>query len=65
MHHLMLLYPKVVMVLIFTENWVHTEVLLFSRFETIETNPDIILGNDFARVGILKNQLYSEVIVKY
>jgi len=30
-------------------------VLLFSRFETIETNPDIILGNDFARVGILKN----------
>ena len=30
-------------------------VLLFSRYETIETNPDIILGNDFARVGILKN----------
>lgn len=30
-------------------------VLLYSRFETLETNPDVILGNDFARVGILKN----------
>lgn len=30
-------------------------VLLYSRFETLESNPDIILGNDFARVGILKN----------
>jgi hypothetical protein len=30
-------------------------VLLYSRFETLESNPDIILGNDFARVGIIKN----------
>jgi hypothetical protein len=30
-------------------------VLLYSRYETLESNPDIILGNDFARVGILKN----------
>jgi hypothetical protein len=30
-------------------------VLLYSRFETLESNPDIILGNDFARVGIMKN----------
>lgn len=30
-------------------------VLLYSRFETLESNPDIILGNDFARVGILRN----------
>ena len=30
-------------------------VLLYSRYETQESNPDIILGNDFARVGILKN----------
>ena len=29
--------------------------LLYSRFETLETNPDIIEGNDFARVGIIKN----------
>ena len=31
------------------------KVLLYSRYETLESNPDIILGNDFARVGILKN----------
>lgn len=30
-------------------------VLLYSRFETIEENPDIITGNDFARVGIIRN----------
>jgi len=30
-------------------------VLLYSRFETLESNPDIILGNDFARVGVIKN----------
>jgi hypothetical protein len=30
-------------------------VLLYSRFETIENNPDIIVGNDFARIGIIKN----------
>lgn len=30
-------------------------VLLYSRFETLESNPDIILGNDFARVGVMKN----------
>ena len=29
--------------------------LLYSRFETLETNPDIIEGNDFARVGLIKN----------
>jgi hypothetical protein len=30
-------------------------VLLYSRYETLDSNPDIILGNDFARVGILRN----------
>jgi len=30
-------------------------VLLYSRFETLDSNPDIILGNDFARVGVIKN----------
>jgi hypothetical protein len=30
-------------------------VLLYSRFETLETNPDVILGNDFSRVGIIRN----------
>lgn len=30
-------------------------VLLYSRFETLESNPDIITGNDFARVGIIRN----------
>lgn len=30
-------------------------VLLYSRYETLESNPDIILGNDFARVGVMKN----------
>lgn len=28
---------------------------MYSRYETLESNPDIILGNDFARVGIIKN----------
>ena len=40
-------------------------VLLFSRYETIETNPDIILGNDFARVGILKNPTIPNSKLKY
>jgi hypothetical protein len=31
------------------------KVLLYSRYETLESNPDIILGNDFARIGIIKN----------
>jgi len=30
-------------------------VLLYSRYETLDNNPDVILGNDFARVGIIKN----------
>ncbi len=30
-------------------------VLIYSRYSTDETNPDIIVGNDFARVGIIKN----------
>jgi hypothetical protein len=30
-------------------------VLLYARYETLESNPDIIINNDFARVGILKN----------
>jgi hypothetical protein len=30
-------------------------VLLYSRFETLDSNPDIILGNDFARVGVMRN----------
>jgi hypothetical protein len=30
-------------------------VLLYSRYETLEDNPDVILNNDFARVGILRN----------
>lgn len=30
-------------------------VLIYSRYITDETNPDVILGNDFARVGIVKN----------
>lgn len=30
-------------------------VLLYSRFETQETNPDVIEGNDFPRIGVLKN----------
>jgi len=30
-------------------------VLLYTRFSTDETNPDTIIGNDFARIGILKN----------
>jgi hypothetical protein len=35
------------------------KVLIYSRFETLETDPDVILGNDFARVGILKNPTIS------
>lgn len=34
-------------------------VLIYSRFETLESDPDIILGNDFARVGIMKNPTVS------
>ena len=30
-------------------------VLVYSRFENTGTNPDFIVGNDFARVGIIKN----------
>ena len=30
-------------------------VLIYSRYNTDETNPDVIVGNDFARVGIIKN----------
>jgi hypothetical protein len=30
-------------------------VLVYSRYEVDPTNPDIIVGNDFARVGIIKN----------
>ena len=32
-------------------------VLVYSRYQTDESNPDIILGNDFARVGIIKNPM--------
>jgi hypothetical protein len=30
-------------------------VLLYTRFETVDNNPDTITGNDFARVGIIRN----------
>lgn len=30
-------------------------VLVYSRFVTDQSNPDTIVGNDFARVGIIKN----------
>lgn len=30
-------------------------VLVYSRYITDQSNPDVILGNDFSRVGILKN----------
>ena len=30
-------------------------VLLYSRFENDISNPDFIVGNDFARVGVVKN----------
>jgi hypothetical protein len=30
-------------------------VLIYSRYLTDESNPDVILGNDFARVGIIKD----------
>ena len=29
--------------------------MVYSRFETTASNPDFIIGNDFARVGLLKN----------
>ena len=29
--------------------------LVYSRYNTDETNPDTIIGNDFARIGIIKN----------
>ena len=32
-------------------------VLLYSRFENDATNPDFITGNDFARVGVIKDPL--------
>ena len=34
-------------------------VLVFSRFSTDSTNPDTIIGNDFARIGIIKNPTKS------
>jgi hypothetical protein len=30
-------------------------VLVYSRYKTDESNPDAVVGNDFSRVGILKN----------
>ena len=30
-------------------------VLVYSRYENTGTNPDFVVGNDFARVGIVKN----------
>ena len=30
-------------------------VLMYSRFENDTSNPDFIVGNDFARVGVVKN----------
>ena len=32
-------------------------VLLYSRFENDASNPDFIIGNDFARIGVVKNPL--------
>lgn len=34
-------------------------VLIYSRYITDPSNPDIILGNDFCRIGILKNPTIS------
>jgi hypothetical protein len=33
--------------------------LVYSRFSTDSTNPDTIIGNDFARIGIIKNPTKS------
>jgi hypothetical protein len=32
-------------------------ILIYSRFETDSTNPDVIVGNDFATVGIINNPI--------
>ena len=32
-------------------------VLLYSRYENDSSNPDFITGNDFARIGVIKNPL--------
>jgi hypothetical protein len=32
-------------------------LMIYSRFENDENNPDTIIGNDFARIGIIKNPL--------
>lgn len=34
-------------------------VLIYTRFITDEANPDTIIGNDFARVGVIKNPTIS------
>lgn len=34
-------------------------VLIYSRFETDLTNPDVIVGNDFATVGIVNNPKFN------
>ena len=34
-------------------------VLIYSRYITDPSNPDIILGNDFSRIGIIKNPTIS------
>ena len=34
-------------------------VLIYSRFETDLSNPDVIVGNDFATVGIINNPVVS------
>lgn len=38
--------------------------LVYSRFSTDSTNPDTIIGNDFARIGIIKNPTKSGSVVE-
>ena len=38
---------------------------MYSRFETIESNPDVINGNDFARIGIIKNPTTTNSSVEF
>lgn len=40
-------------------------VMVYSRFETEETNPDVIVGNDFATVGIINNPTVNTPSLSY
>ena len=45
------------MVLMFTKELGTRKVMIYSRLENDNANPDFITGNEFARIGVVKDPL--------